>query len=254
MDIATIVGIVTGVFLIFLAIFQGAGLAAYIDVNSMLITVGGTFAATLINFPLSEVLGVFSVVKNSFFHKEKSIAEEISNIVQLAEQARREGILALESQLETIDDDFLKGGLRLAVDGSEADTIREILELELNYLEGRHKNGQGILEAMGTFAPAFGMIGTLIGLVAMLMKMDDPSAIGPGMAVALITTFYGAFMANLIFLPLAGKLKVRSGQEIQIKEMIIEGVISIQAGENPRMIEQKLRAFLPPKNRKIEEV
>ncbi len=253
MDLATILGIVTGLGLIFMAIFQGAGLSTYIDIPSVLITVGGTFAATLINYPLGDMIGLMGVIKKSFLHKEISPAEVIDSIVQLAERARREGILALESSIESLEDEFLQTGIRLAVDGIEADIIRDVLETELSYLEGRHKHGQSILEALGAYAPAFGMIGTLIGLVAMLKNMDDPSAIGPGMAVALLTTFYGAFMANLIFLPLAGKLKVRSQQELLIKELIIEGVMSIQSGDNPRIIEQKLQAFLSPKLRRTEE-
>ncbi len=250
MDIATIIGVGTGIFLIVWSIMLGGSILDFIDIPSMMITVGGTIAATLINFPLKDMLSVFAVVKKSLFHKEESTSETINNLVQLAEKARREGILALESYVESLESDFLKSGIRLAVDGIEAEVVRSIMETELSYLESRHKSGQSLLETMGLFAPAFGMIGTLIGLVQMLKKMDDPSAIGPGMAVALITTFYGAFMANLIFIPLAGKLKIRSNQEILVREMIIEGVMCIQSGDNPRIVEQKLKSFLSPSMRK----
>ncbi|MBP7461649.1 MAG: MotA/TolQ/ExbB proton channel family protein [Candidatus Delongbacteria bacterium] len=254
MDLATIIGVLTGVALIAWSILLGGSLMTFVDIPSVMIVVGGTIAATLINFPLKNVLMVVTVVKNSFFHTDKSPSDAITQIVQLAEKARREGILALENYLEGVESEFLKGGIRLAVDGIEADTVRAIMETELSYLESRHKNGQYILEMMGSFSPAFGMIGTLIGLVQMLKTMDDPSTIGPGMAVALITTFYGALMANLIFIPLGGKLKIRSAQEIMIKELIIEGVMSIQSGDNPRIVEQKLKAFLEPKQRKSEVV
>lgn len=252
MDIATIIGVLTGVSLIAWSILLGGSLMTFVDIPSVMITVGGTIAATLINFPLKSVLTVVTVSKNSFFHKEQSPVDAITQIVQLAEKARREGILALENYMEGVDSEFLKSGVRLAVDGIEADTVRNIMETELSYLEARHKNGQFILEMMANYGPAFGMIGTLIGLVQMLKTMDDPSTIGPGMAVALITTFYGALMANLLFLPMAGKLKIRSSQEIMVKELIIEGVMSIQSGDNPRIVEQKLKAFLEPKLRKTE--
>ncbi|RKY77154.1 motility protein A, partial [candidate division KSB1 bacterium] len=249
MDIATIIGIVAGIFLILLSIMMKGALNAFIDPGSMLIVIGGTFAATLINYPLPEMIGVIGVVKKAFLHKAPDPRDTIKQIVKFAEVARREGILALEDQMNTVEDSFLRQGLQLAVDGTEPELMRTILGTEISYLQERHEAGKGIFQSMGAYAPAFGMIGTLIGLVLMLSSMDDPSAIGPGMAVALITTFYGAVLANLIFLPIAGKLKTRSNQEVMNKELIMEGVLSIQSGDNPRIVEQKLISFLPPKIR-----
>ena len=249
MDLATISGIIAGISAIVISIYLGGTLDAFIDLPSMFIVVGGTIAATLINFPISDVLSVSGVVKNAFLYKLQAPSEAITKLVQYAEMARREGILALENEAETIKDSFMQKGIQLAVDGTAPDLIRSILDTELSYLEDRHKLGQGIFEAMGTFAPAFGMIGTLIGLINMLKTLDDPTQIGAGMAIALVTTFYGAVMANLVLLPIAGKLKNRTERESLIKEITIEGIMSIQAGDNPRVVEEKLKAFLSPKLR-----
>lgn len=249
MDIATISGIIAGISAIVISILLGGTLDAFIDIPSIFIVVGGTIAATLINFPMSDLISVMGVVKNAFLYKVQSATDAISTLVKYAEMARREGILALENEAENIHDAFMKKGIQLAVDGTAPDLIRNILETELSYLEDRHKLGQGIFEAMGTFAPAFGMIGTLIGLINMLKTLDDPTQIGAGMAIALITTFYGAVLANLILLPIAGKLKNRTVRESLLKEVTIEGIMSIQAGDNPRVVEEKLKAFLSPKSR-----
>jgi len=209
--------------------------------------------ATLVNYPLSEVLSVFRVVKNVFLHRSQSPNKIIDLIVEFAKKARREGILSFEAQLKEIEDPFLVKGLQMAVDGMESTSIEEILTTELQFVQERHNLGSEIFTTMGTFAPAVGMLGTIIGLVQMLMQMDDPSQIGGPMAVALLTTFYGVIMANLLFLPVAGKLKTRSKQEILTKQMILEGIMSIQAGDNHRVVEQKLRAFISPKERKQKE-
>ena len=177
-------------------------------------------------------------------------AEEIiGSIVNLAEIARREGLLALEDAAYQLEDQFMKRGILLIVDGTDPELVKNILETELVYLEGRHKEGQGIFETMGSLAPAYGLLGTIIGLINMLGQIDNPDAIGPGMATALVTTFYGSLFSNLIFLPIAGKLKVKNQEEVLLKEVMIEGILSIQAGENPRIIEEKLNAFLSPKIR-----
>ncbi len=250
MDIATIIGIFSGVILVALSILTKGNINSFIDVSSALVVIGGTVAATLINFPLADVLSVIGVVRNAFLHKAPDPRDTIKQLVHFAEIARREGILYLERELENVQDPFLKQGIQLAADGTEPELMRAILETEISYLQERHELGQSILSAMGSYAPAFGMIGTLIGLVIMLANMSDPSMIGPGMAVALITTFYGALLANLIFLPLAGKLKTRSKQEVMLKELMLEGVLAIQSGDNPRIVEQKLISFIPPKIRK----
>jgi len=253
MDIATIIGIFAGVILVMSAIFVGGNFGMFINMPSIFIVFGGTIAATLINFPLQDVLGVIKTVKNAFLHKAKPPTKIIQTIVAFAMTARRDGILALESQASEAGDDFLEKSVQLAVDGTAPELIKDILTTELAFLEERHSLGQGIFTSMGTYAPAFGMIGTLIGLINMLARLEDPSMIGEGMAVALITTFYGAFLANLIFLPIAGKLKVRTRLEILTKEVIIEGILSIQSGDNPRVVEQKLKAFIAPNLREVVE-
>jgi chemotaxis protein MotA len=249
MDISTVLGIVAGIGCIMVAIFLGGDIFGFINIPSLMIVAGGTIAATLINYPLPKVLSVFGVLKNAFFAKEHSPIEIINLIVQLASKARREGLINLENSLEEMDEDFLKRGLQLAADGVDPRILRNIMETELDYLRERHEFGQDLFNAMAKYSPAFGMIGTLIGLIQMLRNLDDPTTIGPSMAVALITTFYGALFANLIFIPIAGKLKARSDEEILYRQIILEGVLLIQAGDNPRMIAENLKVFLPPKMR-----
>ncbi|NQT18616.1 MAG: motility protein A [Planctomycetes bacterium] len=246
MDIATLIGLVVGCGLVLSAIMMGAGLTAFFHVPSLMITVGGTFAAALVSFPLSKVLGLVSVVKKTMLHKSGSMEEEIRRITGFAQIARRDGLLALEDRLEGLNEPLLHKGIQLVIDGTAPEVLRSILMIEVNSMYDRHAEGKSILEQMGASAPAFGMIGTLIGLVAMLKNLTDPSSIGAGMAVALLTTFYGALMANLVFLPLAGKLDNRHKEEAMMKELLIEGIVSIQSGDNPRTIEEKLKAFVPP--------
>ena len=249
MDIATIVGIVSAFGLVLIAIFMGGGLNIFINVPSLLIVVGGTMGTTMINYPLKEVFGVLSVVKNAVLTDSISVSETIKRFVEFAYKTRKEGILALEEELKNVDDDFLKKGVQLSIDGLEPKEIKTIMDTELDFIQNRHRLGAEIFTTMGTFAPALGMIGTLIGLVQMLQSMEDPSTIGPSMAVALLTTFYGSIMANIICMPIAGKLKTRSKEEVLTKEMTIQGIISLSNGDNPRIIEQKLQAFIPPNSR-----
>ncbi len=249
MDFATLIGVISGFGLVLTAILAGPGAITFLNVPSLMITVGGTLAATLINFPLQKVIGVFSVAKKALLYKLPSATNEIGRLVNLAKVARSEGLLALENSLDDMKDPFLQKGIQLVVDGTEPDVLRDVLETELDQLRVRHKVGKDILESMGAAAPAFGMVGTLIGLIQMLRNLSDPAGIGTGMATALLTTFYGSLMANLVFIPLAGKLDVRSRQEAVLKELIIEGVTAIQAGLNPRLIEEKLKSFVAPKLR-----
>ncbi|MBU06363.1 MAG: motility protein A [Gemmatimonadetes bacterium] len=251
MDIATIVGFIAAITCLMVGI--GSNLPSMIDPPSMIIVVGGTLAATLIANPLQEVIGLIGVIKCAILVNVPMPTEIIERIVGFAETARREGILSLEAAIEEGDDPFLSTGVRLAVDGTEPDLIMDILETELQFVEERHKQGQEIIANMGNAAPAFGMIGTLIGLVIMLKNMDDPAAIGPGMAIALLTTMYGAILANIIFGPISAKLKVYSSKEVLAKRMIIEGIMSIQSGDNPRIVEHKLSVFLSPKVRPSSE-
>lgn len=249
MDIATLIGIVAGFGLIIVSIVLGGSPGLFINIPSTLIVVGGTLAATLINYPLGDVLGVVSTLRNAFFHKATEPSELIKNIVEFANIARREGILALEAHAGNVDDEFLQKSVQLAIDGTAPELIKDVLTTELAFMEDRHSMGQSILNAAGAFAPAYGMIGTLIGLVQMLATLDDPSTIGGSMAVALLTTLYGAVIANVVCLPCAGKLKVRTARELLAKEIVIEGILSIQSGENPRVVEQKLKAFISPAER-----
>ncbi|MGD9156977.1 MAG: motility protein A [Desulfobacteraceae bacterium] len=246
MDIATVIGIVSAFTLVLSAIMFGGSLSMFIEVRSLMIVVGGTIGAAMINYPLPDMLKVSKVVKNAFFIKPFTAKELISNFVGLAGTARREGILALETALNEISDDFMKKGLQLSVDGLEPVSIKDILDTEIENIKERHKLGADIFTTLGTFAPAMGMVGTLIGLVQMLQTMDDPSSIGPAMAVALLTTFYGSVMANIVCLPIAGKLRTKSTEEVLMKGLMSEGIMSIAKGDNPRLLEQKLNAFLSP--------
>jgi chemotaxis protein MotA len=238
--------------LVFAAIVMGGEWTWFFSPPSIMIVMGGTMGATFLSYPLSEVLSVFKVAKNVFMHRSQSPSDLIPLISMFARKARQEGILSFESQLDEIEDPFLVKGIQMAIDGMESSAIEEVMTTEIQYLEERHKLGSEIFTTMGTFAPAIGMLGTIIGLVQMLMQMEDPSQIGAPMAVALLTTFYGTLLANLLFIPVAGKLRTRSKQEVLIKEMVLEGVISIQSGDNHRVVEQKLKAFIAPKFRELK--
>jgi len=246
LDLSTIIGILSGIVLVMYAIYNGGTIRSYIEFNSVLITMGGTLAATFASYPLSKIGRLKDVLKVALTERPLDASNVIKTIIGLAETARREGLLALEDAASQLDDEFMRKGILLIVDGTDPDLVRNIMETELAFLEERHSEGQGIFETMGSFAPAFGLLGTVVGLINMLTELDNPDSIGAGMAVALVTTFYGSFLANVIFLPLASKLKLRSSEEILLKEVMIEGILSIQAGENPRIIEEKLKAFLAP--------
>lgn len=250
MDISTIIGFVLGITLVCVAIMINASITSFIDMASIAVVVGGTVAAILISFPLGQVFKIASVVKNAVFARPLNPVEYVAALVKLAEHARRDGILSLESQLQDNNyDDFLARGLRMAIDGQDPAVIEVAMEKEVETIVERHASGKALLDNVAKYAPAFGMIGTLIGLVIMLQNMDDPGALGPSMAVALITTFYGSLIANLFAMPLADKLALRSEQEIAAKLLIIRGVMSIQAGDNPRIVQQKLNAFLDGRQR-----
>ncbi len=251
MDIATIVGMALANGLLLMAIGP-ANLGYFIDVGSMLIVIGGTLASILINYPLDKVLGMVGVIKNTITFQGADLGVEIDRMVDFATIARRDGLLALEERLQEVNDPFLLRGIQMIIDGVAPESVRAILDIELEQLSARHSYGKGIIDALGAAAPAFGMIGTLVGLVLMLQNLDDPSALGPGMAVALITTFYGAYVANVFFLPWAGKLEARHKEEGIARALMVEGVLSIQAGENPNVIKERLVGFLPPKDRPVE--
>ena len=254
MDLSTIIGLVIGAICIGVALALGGTMQAYVDPVSMLIVLGGAAAATMTSVPLARFFSLHRISLKTVFHRQVPATEQVAMLVDLAETARRDGILALEARLEEVQDPFLITGIHLAIDGSDAESIEHTLRSELDTLIERHEAGRSMFEQMGKYAPAFGMIGTLIGLVAMLSNMDDPSAIGAGMAAALLTTLYGALLANLIFLPLADKLEARTGEESLAKNLIIEGVLAIQSGENPRMVESRLRTWLPPLHRSAPDM
>ncbi len=245
MDMATFLGILSAFGLIAVAIAMGGEAGIFIDLPSILIVVGGTVGATMVNYQIKDVAAAFFIVRHAFFVKKESSAQAvIGQFVSLSVKARREGILAIDRDIDGIKDAFTKKGLQLTVDGFEPGSIRSILNSEIAAIKERHQGGSEIFTAMGSYSPALGMIGTLIGLVQMLKSMDNPDAIGPAMAVALITTFYGAVLANLFFLPVAGKLRAKSKEETRIKEMIVEGVVSLANGENPRILEQKMKSYI----------
>ncbi len=249
MDIATVLGVISAFGLVSVAIFMGGGIQLFINIPSLMIVVGGTLGTTMINYPLKEVFGVLSVVKKAFLSKKVSADDLIKKFLNFAVKARKEGILSLENEIKDVNDEFLKKGVQLSIDGLEPQEIGGLLETELEFIKARHQLGAEIFTTMGTFAPALGMIGTLIGLVQMLQSMDDPSTIGPAMAVALLTTFYGSILANIVCMPIAGKLRTRSNEESLLKELTIQGVLSLSNGDNPRILEQKLHAFISPNQR-----
>ena len=252
MDITTILGVVVGIALIGWSLQMGGGIGMFIDIPSIMIVGGGTLASTLINFPLKQVLSVLKVIQKLVKAKEDDPLELIKQFIQLAVVVRKDGHLALENQAESVVHPFLKKGLMLVADGIDAEVLSDILSLQNLAVSQRHKIGQEVLKAIGKWAPAFGMIGTLIGLVQMLQNMDDPKTLGPAMAVAVLTTFYGALVANLFALPMAAKLKQRTDQEILANLVIIEGLKSLQMGLNPRLLEEKLKAFLMTTQQQME--
>lgn len=249
MDIATLVGIVIGIACTIISIKIGGELGSFYNAPSIFIVLGGGIASVLISYRLSEIAKIMKVVAKAFSGKQSSPQDTIRLLVELSQKARREGLLALEAEQERIEDEYIKQSLQLIVDGVEPDTIRESMDLELENLEARHAKGQGLFKTMGALFPAWGMIGTLIGLINLLGQLEDPQKIGPAMAVALITTFYGSVLANFICNPIATKLGIKSKEEIKQKEMVIEGILSIQAGENPRIMEHKLMTFLSPEQK-----
>ncbi len=244
MDIATIIGILLGFMVITTAIVAGGGWQIFIHIPSMAITIGGMLCATLIHFSLPQFLGIFSIVKKTIIAKVPSQSELIQKMVNYAAINRRDGALALEQEIPNLDNSFFIKGLQMLVDGRDSEQIRDFMSIEIQYLQDRHLTGKKILEFMGAAAPAFGMIGTLIGLIQMLRSLDSPDAIGGGMAVALLTTFYGALSANLIFIPLAGKLGIYSKAETTAIEMIVEGICAIAQGDNPTIVREKMQAFI----------
>ena len=252
MDLGTVIGLVLILALLFGAMAMGVGIGAYIDIPSVLIVIGGSIGALLVSFRMEQMKNFTKIFMVAIKPTIEDKLELIKKLVEYATSARRDGILALEAVANTETNEFLKKGLSMAVDGNEPDTIRELLEIEMDQTSTRHKGNAQIFAQWAGLAGAMGMIGTLIGLVAMLLNMADPSAIGPSMAVALLTTMYGAMIGNIFGAPIANILGIRNDEETLVKELILEGIMSIQAGDNPRTLEAKLLAFLPPNERESQ--
>ena len=254
MDIASLIGLIGSFGLMIFGMVNGRGFGVitdtFLDPASALITFGGAFGAVLAMNPLKDFLAGLKSFLLIFKTPKSSETETIKSIIDLSNLARREGLLALEESANSIDDEFMKKGIMLIVDGTDPELVRSILEAEMIHVDSRHQENIGFWKNLGAMGPAWGMIGTLIGLINMLKDLSDPDSIGPNMAIALITTLYGSVLANWISSPVANKLTKLNSMEVKLKQVMIEGILSIQAGENPRVIEEKLKSFLAPKDRK----
>lgn len=248
-DSSTGLGLAVAFVLISIAIALGGNPAAFLNLPSFLLVVGGTIGATLVQFPTAVISKTLLVLRTAFWPDEIDFSARLQKIISLAARARSEGVLSLEAESRREPERFLRKCIQLIVDGIKPEDVARTLEIELAHLEDRHREGARVFQAMGAIAPAMGLIGTLVGLVQMLQNLNDPSQIGPGMAVALLTTFYGAILSYVIFLPIAGKLRSRSDEERTLKEMTLEGAICIIEDVNPRLIEQRLLSFVPPEQR-----
>lgn len=252
LDPATFMGIVAAFGLVFYAIHMGGTLRTFFDPPSLLIVLGGTIGATLVNHPLSDFARTFSLLGTAFFPTRTWVHDRIARLLHFARRLRAEPLQNLRGEFEEESDSFFRQCLELLVDGVKPDEVRKIAEIELSFLEDRHRRGAQLFQTLGQVAPAMGLIGTLIGLVQMLQVIEDPAKIGPGMSVALLTTFYGAILANLIFIPIAGKLRSRSEEEFLFKELTIEGVVGLADNLNPLALERRLLRFLPQEQRVSE--
>lgn len=250
MDLATIVGMAVAMgMVVFGIIGGGVGFSYYVDIPSILIVIGGSIGSLLIGSPLSRIINIGKYMGILMNVPDLREGKLITDLVSFAERARREGLLALEDNLDEVENEFMRKGIQLVVDGTDPEIIKNILYTELNQINARHEDGIELFGFWGTLAPAFGMIGTLIGLIAMLANLSDSSGIASGMATALITTLYGSMLANIFLLPFKNKLSDRDKYETRSKEIVIEGILSIQSGDNPRILLEKLLSFLPPGDR-----
>lgn len=249
MDLSTLIGAGAGLLLLAWAVARGGSLTDFLDLTALAITVGGTAAATLIHYPLARLKAAGRALRTVVRSREAEPADLVRTLVEYAERARREGVLALEQDAETAPDPFLRKALQLLVDGSDPEDIRAVMENELAGIENRQKQSAALFETMAQLAPSFGLVGTLVSLVQVFRRMESPSGLGSAMAAALLATFYGVVLANLIFVPVAGKLKARLADEVQRDELLLEGVLAIQAGDTPSLLLQKLNSYLPPGQR-----
>ena len=251
MDLLSIIGAIFGFFAVSILgiMFSGGRLFDFISISSIFIVVGGTASALMMSQPAHRLKEMTKIMAKVFKEEKMDAKETILTLVSFSEKARREGLLALEDDLDELEDVFLRKGIQLVVDGTDPELVRKIMENELGYMEERHAAGKQMFDDLGTLAPAFGMLGTLIGLIIMLQNLEDKSSLGQGMSTALITTYYGAILANLYFIPFANKLRDRNEKEVVLREIMIEGVLAIQSGDNPRIVKDRLVSFLPPAER-----
>lgn len=250
MDLASVIGLALAVIMVVWGMAAGGNIMAFYDLPSILIVLGGTFGATVLANPLERSKSLHKILKSAFITEQIDLIGLIQTLVSFAEKARREGLLALEEDANQLDDEFMRKSIQLVVDGTDPELVKSILDTEIGLLEERHSANKGYLDSISELGPAFGMLGTLIGLIQMLGNLSDPSALGPGMSVALVTTFYGSVLANMMAIPIGKKLQQNSSREVLSRELMVEGILSIQAGENPRIVEEKLKVFLPPLMRK----
>ena len=253
MDLATLIGILFGAACILWGMYDGGDPSRFFSISSIAVTFGGGVASTILAFTLEDIRNVFRALPKLIRRKNQSPYHIIQMLVEMSQKARREGLLALESNQEQIEDSYLRKALELVVDGVEPEIIRDSMQLELDNMGIRHGKGIAFFKTLAAEFPAWGMIGTMLGLINLLRSLDDPSKIGSAMSLALVTTFYGSVLSNWICVPIATKLQELSTEEIRIKEMIIEGVLSIQSGENPRIMEHRLKTFLSPEQRENYE-
>ncbi|MBI9103230.1 MAG: motility protein A [Spirochaetales bacterium] len=250
MDLSTIIGLGLGTAMILWSMIGGgSGLMIYANIPSAAMVIGGSFAALMISNPLPRMMKIMAITQKIFKIQNFEVERIITTLVKFSEKARRDGLLALEDELEMVEEEFMKKGIQFVVDGTDPEIIKTMLYTELNQQQGRHEEGIKLYGDWGSLAPAFGMVGTLAGLIAMLANLSDADAIGAGMSLALITTMYGSILANFIFIPFKNKLEDRDKEETLVNEIIIEGILSIQSGDNPRILEAKLVSFLPPEKR-----
>ncbi len=249
MDISSVIGVVSGFGFVLGTILLGGSLMAFVDIPSIVIVFGGCAASSMIAFPLADFLSVFKTSIKVFVFKIQPAEDIINNLVEISNKARKGGLLSIESDIQSTPDPYLAQALQMTVDGVKTGDIAAIMQKKMSLTKKNLDTGVKVFQGMGSYGPAFGMIGTLIGLVQMLANLDDPSSIGPSMAVAMITTFYGALIANLIFIPMAEKLSGRNEEEITNMNIIFEGIISIREGEHPKLMEDKLRIYITDKKK-----
>jgi len=254
MDIGTIAGILAGLLMVFLTIFHAEGMKGFLpflNAEAVLIVMGGTCCALLVNYPMSQVLSVFRVLKKVMSNETVDTSEIVTTFVKFAKKARTEGFLALQEDVKGTKDDFLKRGVQLVIDGADKEFIQSMMETELGFVRERHKVGQEIFNSLGTYSPAFGIIGTILGMILMMNSLDDVAQVPRRMALCLSAAFWGLGSGYLIFLPVAGKLRRRSEEELLIKEIVIRGVLLLQTGAAPSLIESNLKAYLDPTSRSL---